>query len=156
MRTGTLLTGLLLVGACGTQTGAGPGDSPGGAPATATGGIAGFPVCADVPRIRADESLYRDEPVYGNVDELVQEVHEWAAGQPGFVELGLDRERNGWVTVWVKDADVEAMSEQAAERWPARGSWSWRCLGPSVSCSRSPPRSMRPWTRPACAPAGPR
>jgi len=74
-----------------------------------------------VPRIRADESLYREAPVYGNADELVQDVHEWAAGQRGFVELGLDRERNGWVTVWVKDADVAAMSEQIAERWPSEG-----------------------------------
>src|SRR5690606_34099326 len=68
---GALLWGLLLVSACGTQTGAGPGDSPGGDPATATGGIAGFPACTDVPRIRADESLYREAPVYGNADELV-------------------------------------------------------------------------------------
>lgn len=120
MGTGALLSSLLLVSACGTQTGAGP-DSPGGTAAATTGGIAGFPACADVPRIRADESLYRDEPVYGNADDLVQDVHEWAAGQPGFVELGLDRERNGWVTVWVKDADVEAMSEQIAERWPGEG-----------------------------------
>ena len=89
--------------------GAGPGVSD-GTPAATTEGIAGFPACADVPQIRADESLYRDEPVYGNADELVQDVHEWAAAQPGFVELGLDRERNGWVTVWVKDADVEAMA----------------------------------------------
>lgn len=121
MGAGALLSGLLLVSACGTQTGAGPGDSPGGTPATITGGIAGFPACADVPRIRADQSLYREEPVYGNADELVQEVHEWAARQPGFVELGLDRERNGWVTVWVKDADVEVMSEHIAERWPDEG-----------------------------------
>ncbi len=115
------MAGLLLVSGCGTQTGAGRGESPGGDLATATGGIAGFPVCADVPRLRADASLYRDEPVYGNADELVQEVHEWAAEEPGFVELGLDRERNGWVTVWVKDADIEDMSEQITERWPGEG-----------------------------------
>ncbi|MFK5582384.1 hypothetical protein [Serinicoccus sp. LYQ131] len=72
-------------------------------------------------QIRGDDFLYRDEPVYGNAEDLVQEVREWAAGQPGFVELGMDRERNGWVTVWVKDADVEAMSEEVAERWPGEG-----------------------------------
>ena len=118
---GALLTGLLLVSACGTQTGAGPGDSPGGDPATATGGIAGFPACTDVPRIRADESLYREAPVYGNADELVQQVQAWAVGQPGFVELGLDRERNGWITVWVKDAEVDALQQEVAREWPGEG-----------------------------------
>lgn len=120
MRAGAILSGLLLVSACGTQPEAGPG-APGETAAATMGGIAGFPACVDVPRIRADESLYRDEPVYGNADELVQEVHEWAVGQPGFVELGLDRERNGWVTVWVKDADIEVMSEQIAGHWPGEG-----------------------------------
>lgn len=109
---------LLLLSACGTQTGDPPGDSPDGDPVTTTGGVAGFPLCAEVAQIRADDSLYRDEPVYGNASDLTEEVRQWAVGEPGFVEIGLDRERNGWITVWVKDADVEGMTEQVAERWP--------------------------------------
>lgn len=120
VRASVLAAAVILVSACGTQTGTGPGDSPAGEPASA-GGIAGLPTCADVPQIRADDAAYRDEPVYGNADDLVQEVRDWAVEQPGFVEIGLDRERNGGITVWVKDADVGAMTGQVAERWPGEG-----------------------------------
>nr|MDQ3359301.1 hypothetical protein [Actinomycetota bacterium] len=117
-----LLASVLLLGACGTVTGADPGGSSTREDPTAvSGGVAGFPSCADVPRIRADEAIYRDEPVYGNAEELRQEVQVWAADQPGFVELGLDRERNGWITIWVKGADVDALQEQVAQRWPGEG-----------------------------------
>lgn len=112
---GTVMAALLLT-ACGTV-----GGSSGGASGASSGGVAGFPSCADVPQIRADEALYRDEPVYGNAEELLSEVHAWAVGQPGFVELGLDRERNGWITVWVKDADAGALQQEVAREWPGEG-----------------------------------
>ncbi len=117
-----LLASVLLLGACGTVTGADlGGSSTREDPTAVSGGVAGFPSCADVPRIRADEAIYREEPVYGNAEELRQEVQVWAADQPGFVELGLDRERNGWITIWVKGADVDALQEQVAQRWPGEG-----------------------------------
>lgn len=119
-RSSVFLASVLLLAACGTVTGADPGGTSASEAPTA-GGVAGFPSCADVPRIRADEALYRDEPIYGNAEELRGEVHPWAADQPGFVELGLDRERNGWITIWVKGADVDALQEQVTQRWPGEG-----------------------------------
>ena len=119
---------LVLTG-CGTQTGTtGPGRSPttgatsASAPAAADGGgVAGFPSCEDVEQIRGDDSLYRDEPVYGNAEDLVQEVMAWAGGQPGTAEVGLDRGRNGWITIWVADGDAATLNEQIAQRWPGEG-----------------------------------
>lgn len=131
-----LLVGALALTACGSETGD-PAGSTGGTPAAddepsaqgdepnaagdTSAGIAGFPDCAGLENLRADESLYRDEPVYGNADDLVHEVREWASAQPGFAEIGLDRERNGWVTVWVKDADTEGLQQEVAQRWPGEG-----------------------------------
>lgn len=111
-----LFAGMALLASCGTVTGDGPGGDVASQPAGAQ-----VRDCADVPWIFAEESAYRDEPVYGNADSLSEEVHGWASGQPGFVQLGLDREHNGWITVWVKDADVEAMRSEVAERWPDEG-----------------------------------
>ena len=121
-RLSVLVAGILLVAACGAVTGPVPEETPSGEVSTVVaGGVAGFPSCATVPQIRADEASYRQEPVYGNAEDLRQEVHAWAADQSGFVELGLDRERNGWITLWVKGADVAAMQEDVARRWPGEG-----------------------------------
>lgn len=121
-RLSVLAAGILLVAACGAVRGPVPEETPSGEASTVVaGGVAGFPSCATVPQIRADEASYRQEPVYGNAEDLRQEVHGWAADQPGFVELGLDRERNGWITLWVKGADVAAMQEDVARRWPGEG-----------------------------------
>lgn len=68
----------------------------------------GLAMCQDVPVISADPSLYRDRPVYVGNEMPVEEVQAWAATQPGFETLWIDREHNGWITV--------AFSEGAAER----------------------------------------
>lgn len=116
------LVAAVVLAACGTQTGPEPGQSADtdatGVPAS--GGTAGFPSCADVPQLRADDALYRDQPVYGNAEELVQEVIGWSSAQPGDTEVGLDRERNGWVTIWTT-GDAEELNAQIADRWPEEG-----------------------------------
>nr|WP_297425563.1 hypothetical protein [uncultured Actinotalea sp.] len=108
--------GTVLLAAC-----AGPTTTPGGP--GASDGYAGFPACADTPRISADPSLYRDEPQYGNAVELTDAVQAWAQEEGGFEQLWLDRERNGWVTVGFHgdDLDVAALQEEVAERFPGEG-----------------------------------
>lgn len=98
----------------------GCGSVPVGDPVSPESGVEGVPMC-DAAMIRADEALYRDTPVYGNASDLIEEVQAWAPAQPGFVELWLDRERGGWITIGVKGADVAALQAEAASRWPGEG-----------------------------------
>lgn len=88
----------LLVAACGTEDAADPL-----APISA-----GFPSCQDVPVISAEPGLYADSPIYVGNEMPVEEVQRWAASQPGYQSLWIDREHNGWITV--------AFSEGVAER----------------------------------------
>lgn len=69
---------------------------------------AGFPSCEDVPVIAAPPGAYRDTPVYVQNEMPIDEVQTWAASQPGYEAIWIDREHNGWLTV--------AFSENAAER----------------------------------------
>src|SRR5690606_28875021 len=63
--------------------------SPPGSAGGTVSGYAGFPSCAEVAMVTADDALYRDEPRYGNATELVQAVHVWASGKAGFEQLWL-------------------------------------------------------------------
>ena len=80
-----------------------------------------FPSCEDRPTISGDPALYRDTPRYGNAMELSQAVSAWASGVDGFEQLWHDREHHGWVTVGVHDADVDALQDEVAERFPGEG-----------------------------------
>jgi hypothetical protein len=73
----------------------------------APGGV-GIPLCQDVPTIAAPAEAYRDEPIYVGNEMPVEAVREWAARQPGYVDIWIDRDHNGWVTV--------AFSQDAAAR----------------------------------------
>lgn len=54
--------------------------------------------CGEVSRVTADPSFYRDTPVYlGNPP--TSRVRKWAKNQPGFVEVWIDRDNFGWITV---------------------------------------------------------
>lgn len=95
-----------------------------GPPGATASGFAGFPSCAGASTISADPSLYRDEPRYGNAVELVDQVRAWASTQPGFEDLWLDAERNGWVTVGFHGTDVDdttALQEEVADEFPGEG-----------------------------------
>ena len=60
---------------------------------------AGLRSCDDVGYVTAPAERYRDEPIYVANEQPTEEIHAWAATQPGFEELWIDREHLGWVTV---------------------------------------------------------
>jgi hypothetical protein len=70
--------------------------------------------CDEVPLLTADESSYRDTPKYIGNEMPVEEVRRWASRFPDFVDIWIDREHNGWVTVAFtedvsdRQADIEA------------------------------------------------
>lgn len=55
--------------------------------------------CAEVPLVSADPSFYRDDPKYIGNEMPVEDVRRWASQYPDYVDLWIDREHNGWVTV---------------------------------------------------------
>lgn len=65
-------------------------------------------ICDELALLAAPDDWYRGEPVYEGNEMPVEEVRAWAATQPGFEEIWIDRERNGWVSV--------AFSSGAADR----------------------------------------
>jgi hypothetical protein len=74
----------------------------------------------DAPRATGDDDLYRDEPVYVGNEQPVEEVRAWAATQPGYVEIWIDRDRNGWITVAFSE-DADERQAELAERFPGVG-----------------------------------
>lgn len=62
----------------------------------------------------ADPSFYRDEPIYVGNNAPVDEVRAWASQQPGYEDIWVDRNHNGWVSVGfsedaaARQADIEA------------------------------------------------
>lgn len=55
--------------------------------------------CDEVPLLTADPSWYRDTPKYIGNEMPVDRVRSWASRYPDFVDIWIDRENNGWVTV---------------------------------------------------------
>lgn len=56
--------------------------------------------------ISADPSFYRDEPVYVGNEQPREAVRAWAERQPGFADMWIDRDNNGWLVVgFTSDAD---------------------------------------------------
>jgi hypothetical protein len=94
-----------VVGACAAPA-TDPTDPPAGV-VPAPGGV-GIPRCEDVPTISAPAEVYRDEPIYVGNEMPVEAVRDWATRQPGYVDIWIDREHSGWVTV--------AFSQDAAAR----------------------------------------
>jgi hypothetical protein len=93
-----VLVGLLLT-ACGAERGT---EEPLAAASN------GFPSCEEVPVITAPPGAYRDTPIYVENEMPIEEVQAWAAAQPGYEGIWIDREHNGWLAV--------AFSENAADR----------------------------------------
>jgi hypothetical protein len=100
-----LLAIIAIVAACAAPAPDPSGPSDGVVPAP---GGAGIPRCEDVPAISAPAEAYRDTPVYVGNEMPVEAVRAWAIRQPGYADIWIDREHNGWVTV--------AFSQDAAER----------------------------------------
>ncbi len=70
-----------------------------------------IPACSTVPRIAAPDDWYRDTPVYVGNEMPVEAVRDWAATQPGFQTIWIDREHNGWITVVFDDSAVERQAD---------------------------------------------
>lgn len=98
-----LLTTMLLAVAC-----AGPGPDPSDAAEAPGPGVAGIPRCEDVSPLSAPAEAYRDTPVYVGNEMPVEAIRDWAIRQPGYADIWIDREHNGWVTV--------AFTQEAAAR----------------------------------------
>lgn len=73
------------------------------------------PRCDKVPTIHAPDEWYRDEPIYVGNEMPVAEVQAWAASQPGFEQVWIDRGRRGWISVaFSRDAQARQADLQAA------------------------------------------
>lgn len=93
------------------------GDQVTGDPAAAGSELAR---CDEIERAEAPEDRYADEPVYVANEMPVEQVRDWAADQPGFADVWIDRERNGWVTVAFTE-NVAARQAEIDERFPDDG-----------------------------------
>ncbi len=87
-----------------------PGASPNAVPSASPVSAGSIPRCEDVPSISAPADRYRDSPIYVANEQPTEEVRAWAAGQPGFEDLWLDRDHLGWITLAFS---VEADARQA-------------------------------------------
>lgn len=108
---GTVLA--LLTTACGGSTGTSTGPA-------AAGGDGTVPLCRDLTPVTAPDELFGDTPVYVGNEQPVEQVQAWASSLPGFAEVWIDRDHNGWLVVGMTEAVEEARSE-AAERFPDDG-----------------------------------
>lgn len=79
-----------------------------------------IPLCQDVPRISAPPERYRDSPVYVANEQPTEEIRAWAAHQPAFEELWIDRDHLGWVVVAFSQ-DADARQAELEERFPGVG-----------------------------------
>lgn len=68
----------------------------------------------------APEAWYRNEPVYVANEMPVEDVRAWAVDQPGFEDIWIDRERNGWISVAFSEGAEERQAE-LEEQFPAVG-----------------------------------
>lgn len=79
-----------------------------------------IPRCADVPRLSAPAGAYRDTPIYVGNEMPVEAVRDWAIGQPGYEEIWIDREHNGWVAV-AFSRDAAARQQDLEREFPGVG-----------------------------------
>lgn len=68
----------------------------------------------------ADASHYRDEPVYVGNEMPTEDVRTWAASHPGFEEIWIDRDHNGWISVGFSEATDDRQVE-LDEEFPGVG-----------------------------------
>jgi hypothetical protein len=126
LRLCTFLVLASLLAACGGEEEAVRSEGPAQATDTSTGGPAGdlpfgLQRCpSEMTLASAPESWYRDEPVYVENEMPVEEVRAWAAEQPGFEDIWIDRDRNGWISVAFSEG-AEARQAELEERFPDVG-----------------------------------
>ena len=70
--------------------------------------------------IAADPSFYRDAPVYVGNEQPSEEVRAWAEQQPGFADLWIDRDNNGWLVIGFT-SDVDQRQAELEAEFPVVG-----------------------------------
>lgn len=62
--------------------------------------------CGDTEQIYAAPDVYRDDPIYVGNEQPTARIVRWARKQPGYVDVWLDRDHLGWITLaFTQDAD---------------------------------------------------
>lgn len=124
-----LLVVALLGAACGDDDGEVVSEAPTTEappptdPSAAPGGDLPFGLqrCpGEIVRVSAPPERYRSEPVYIGNEMPVDEIRAWASEQPGFEDIWIDREHNGWVTVAFSQGADERQAD-LEERFPDVG-----------------------------------
>ena len=120
-----LATVVVAISACGglaqSPSSSAPTASPGllppasASPAPTAGEFASIPRCDEVPWISAPASAYRDSPISVGNEQPTDELRTWAIRQPGFVDLWIDRDHNGWVTLAFREGAADRQVELEAE-----------------------------------------
>lgn len=109
---------LLLASSCGSTDSVATGAEP---PAQAQELTSGVQRCGEEPpQPRAPDDWYRDRPRYVGNEQPTEQVRNWAITKPGFQEIWIDRDRNGWVTVGFSE-EVEERQAEILERFPDDG-----------------------------------
>ena len=107
-----LLAVLVVVACAGPPGGAAPTDPDGLAPAPPAPAI---PACDDLRQLTAPAAWYRETPIYVGNEQPTEELRAWAMTKPGFQEIWLDREHNGWVSLgFTQDAEERQRELEAA------------------------------------------
>lgn len=106
----------LLAAACGVE----PQASPPAPTTTAPPGVQALLRCEEVPLPAADPGSYRDTPKYVGNEMPTEEVRAWASQYPGFVDIWIDRDHNGWVAAGFTESVAERQTE-IAEAFPDDG-----------------------------------
>ena len=99
----------------------GAGTEPTGSTSAGGGLPFGLQRCpTEMTLVSAPEEWYRDEPVYVANEMPVEEIRAWAVEQPGFEDIWIDRDHNGWVSVAFSE-EAEARQADLEERFPGVG-----------------------------------
>ncbi|CAN5542081.1 hypothetical protein BH20CHL7_BH20CHL7_07940 [soil metagenome] len=105
---------LVIVAACG---GSPPSTAPNvdgvdGGPSPIGGGPA---ACETLRMLSAPADAYRETPIYVGNEQPTDDLRAWAEARPGFEDIWIDRDRNGWVALaFSRDADLRQRELEAA------------------------------------------
>ena len=75
----------------------------------------GLARCGEFKLLSAEAAFYRDEPVYVGNEMPIDDVRDWAVGQPGYEDIWVDRDHRGWIAVGFRSDAAERQTELVAE-----------------------------------------
>jgi hypothetical protein len=77
--------------------------------------------CADLQLPTAPQDWYAETPIYVGNEMPIEEVRQFASSLEGYVDIWIDREHNGWITVGFVDADIESHQTLLESGFPDDG-----------------------------------